>query len=101
MIQSPLMPKIALLASAGTKALWRGAQPVNDPKSLVIKSNILCLINNLLRQSFANVYVEVMHSVVYLVVLEVIIPIQGLHLSGSTNYSDSGTGANIRACGLI
>ena len=95
------MPKIALLVSAGSKALRRGTQPVNDPKSLAIKSNILRLINHLLRQSFANIYVEVMHSVVYLVVLEVIIPVEGPHLSGSTNYSDSGTGANLRACGHI
>ena len=95
------MPKIALLTSSGSKALRRGVQPVNDPETLSLKGNILCLINHLLRQGFTNVYVEAMHSVVYLVLLEVSIQVTCLHLSGSTNCSDSGTGANIRACGLI
>jgi hypothetical protein len=74
MLQFPLMPKIALLISAGAKAQLEGKDPARCPKTLSLRGNVLELVNDLLKRDTGKGYVEAIHAVVHLVHLEVRVP---------------------------
>jgi hypothetical protein len=80
MLQSPLIPKVALLISAGAKAQLEGKDPTQCPKALAMRGNVLALVNDLLKR---EMYVEAIHAVVYLVHLEVRVPQLVIKLRGA------------------
>jgi hypothetical protein len=71
MIQSPLMPHIAILMSAASQAAEPTLQTTRMSETIVIKSQVLSLINDFLRQDFSVVGGEALRAVVHLVVIEV------------------------------
>ncbi|PVH68030.1 hypothetical protein DL98DRAFT_634445, partial [Cadophora sp. DSE1049] len=70
MIQSPLMPDLALLTSVGVKARLQGLQLAKCSDVLAMRSNILSLLNQFLKQDFNHIYAEAIHFVIHLVLLE-------------------------------
>ena len=71
MIQSPLMPHIAILMSAASQAAEPNLQTTGALETIVIKSQVLSLINEFLRQDFSVVGGEALRTVIHLVVIEV------------------------------
>ncbi|KAH8679500.1 hypothetical protein BGZ60DRAFT_400152 [Tricladium varicosporioides] len=70
MLQYPLMPKIALLTSAGAKAQLEWRDPSRCPQSLAMRRDVLVLVNELLKRDWGVVYVEAICAVMHLVHLE-------------------------------
>jgi hypothetical protein len=73
MMQSPLFPHIAMLMSSVTQSLeQRFTSDTNPEEPLMIKANVLALINkSLTEQDFAAVAVDVMRCVTNLTITEV------------------------------
>jgi hypothetical protein len=71
MIQSPLMPNIAILMASYTQALERTLEVHKYSETLSIKVHVLSLVNNFLRQDFDVVGGEALRAVIHLVILEV------------------------------
>lgn len=71
MIQSPLMPNIAILMASYTQAFEQGLEVQKYSETLSIKSHVLSLINEFLRQDFDLVGGEALRAVIHLVILEV------------------------------
>jgi hypothetical protein len=71
MIQSPLMPNIAILMASYTEALDEGFEVVKHSEALSIKAHVLSLINQFLTQDFDIVGGEALRAVIHLVILEV------------------------------
>ncbi|KAH6662300.1 hypothetical protein B0J14DRAFT_308034 [Halenospora varia] len=69
-VQSPLMPEIAVLTSLSFEARLQGLEPAKYPKALAIRGRILSLLNQHLKHDHKNVYVEAIHAVIHLVQLE-------------------------------
>jgi hypothetical protein len=71
MIQSPLMPNIAILMASYTQALDQRHEMIKQSEPLSIKAHVLSLINHFLRQDFNVVGGEALRAVIHLVILEV------------------------------
>ncbi len=71
MLQSPIMPRIALLSAATTQSLLRDADFAQDSELMSLKSAVLSRINEFLKGDFNTVAREVLRSVIHLVILEV------------------------------
>lgn len=71
MIQSPLMPHIAILMSSASQAAEPDLQRTKPSETMVIKSGVLTLINDFLTQDFNVVAGEALRAVIHLVVVEV------------------------------
>lgn len=71
MIQSPLMPNIAILMASYTQAVEQGLEARKYSETLSIKSHVLSLINAFLRQDFDLVGGEALRAVTHLVIIEV------------------------------
>lgn len=71
MIQSPLMPNIAILMASYTQALEQGSEAMKHSEPLSIKAHVLSLINHFLKQDFDVVGGEALRAVIHLVILEV------------------------------
>ena len=71
MIQSPLMPNIAILMASYTQALDQGYEMIKQSEPLSIKAHVLSLINQFLKQDFNVVGGEALRAVIHLVILEV------------------------------
>jgi len=74
MLQSPLMPRIALLISAGAKARMEGKDPARCLKTMAMRGNVLMLVKDLVGREMGNFYAVAIHAVVHLVHLDVRIP---------------------------
>lgn len=104
MMQSPIMPKIALLSSATTQSLLRGPDLGLDAELMSLKSAVLTRVNEFLRDDFTRVASEVLRSVIHLVIMEVRWRSTKSRIgcgSMRSNRESSGSGARIAACGLI
>jgi len=71
MIQSPLMPNIAILMAAATQTLENDSQLEKRPETFTIKANVLGLVNDFLRQDFRVVGGEALRAVIHLAITEV------------------------------
>jgi hypothetical protein len=71
MMQSPLMPQIAIFTASGYRALTRGQEVTNYPETIAIKGMMLSSINEYLEQDFNKIHQEAIQSVVHLALLEV------------------------------
>ncbi len=71
MIQSPLMPHIAILMSCAAQTAEPELQVIKSSETFGIKSQVLALINDFLRQDFNVVGGEALRAVIHLVVVEV------------------------------
>jgi hypothetical protein len=71
MIQSPLMPNIAILMASYTQAQEQCLEIQKSSEILSIKAHVLSLINTFLRQDFDLVGGEALRAVIHLVILEV------------------------------
>ena len=70
MIQSPLMPNIAILMASYSQRLERGLN-VDPSQTLTIKAHVLSLVNQYIKQDFMLVSDEAIRAVTHLVILEV------------------------------
>ena len=71
MIQSPLMPSIAILMASYTQKVEQGLEIQKFSETLSIKVHVLSLINAFLNQDFDLVGGEALRAVIHLVILEV------------------------------
>jgi hypothetical protein len=71
MMQSPLVPEIAVLTGSGYRAIMRGVEVSKDPETIAIKVRVLNHINEFLRQDFDKIYAQAIQTVAHLVMLEV------------------------------
>jgi hypothetical protein len=71
MMQSPLMPQIAIFTASGYRALIRGQEVTKHPETVAIKGMLLSSINSYLRYDFDKIHEEAIQSVVHLALLEV------------------------------
>jgi len=71
MMQSPLMPQIAIFTASGYRALIRGQDVARCPETIAIKGMLLSSINSYLKYDFDKIYEEAIQSVVHLALLEV------------------------------
>jgi hypothetical protein len=71
MMQSPLMPQIAIFTASAYRALTRGQEVTQDLETIAIKGMILSSINEYLEQDFNEIYQEAIQSVLHLALLEV------------------------------
>lgn len=71
MMQSPLMPQIAIFTASGYRALIRGQDVMKYSETIAIKGMILSSINSYLKQDFNKICEEATHSVLHLALLEV------------------------------
>lgn len=65
------MPHIAILMSSASQATEPTLQTTRMSETIVIKSQVLSLINEFLRQDFSLVGGEALRAVIHLVVIEV------------------------------
>jgi hypothetical protein len=71
MMQSALVPEIAVLTGAGYRAIVRGADVSKDPETIAIRVRVLAHISKFLQQDFDKIYMEAIKTVAHLVMLEV------------------------------
>jgi hypothetical protein len=71
MMQSPLVPEIAVLTGAGYRAIIRGADVSTDPETIAIRVRVLAHISEFLQQDFNKIYMQAIQTVAHLVMLEV------------------------------
>jgi hypothetical protein len=71
MMQSPLVPEIAVLTGAGYRAIIRGADVSKDPETIAIRVRVLAHISEFLQQDFDKIYMQAIQTVAHLVMLEV------------------------------
>jgi hypothetical protein len=71
MMQSPLMPQMAIFTASGYIALIRDKDVTRYPEIIAIKGVILSSINKYLEQDFSKIYEEAVQSVLHLALLEV------------------------------
>ncbi|KAF8848998.1 hypothetical protein BDZ45DRAFT_248662 [Acephala macrosclerotiorum] len=69
-IQSPLMPHIAILMSSASQTAEPASQVTKASETFAIKSQVLALINEFLKQDFAVIGGEALRAVIHLVVME-------------------------------
>ncbi|CZR68073.1 uncharacterized protein PAC_17972 [Phialocephala subalpina] len=69
-IQSPLMPHIAILMSSTSQTAEPNLQVAKASETFAIKSQVLALINEYLKQDFALISTEALRAVIHLVVME-------------------------------
>jgi hypothetical protein len=70
MMQSPLMPKIAILTASGYRALIRGVEVTRCPDTVAIKGELFSHINEYLKQDFNQIYNQVIQCVAHIAILE-------------------------------
>jgi hypothetical protein len=70
MIQSPLMPNIAILMASCSQRIERGMD-IDPSQTLSIKSHVLSLVTQYLKQDFALIGDEAVRAVTHLVIVEV------------------------------
>ena len=101
MMQSPLVPEIAVLTGAGYRAIIRGADVSKDPETIAIRVRVLAHISEFLQQDFNKIYMQAIQTVAHLVMLEVrsrsYTEIRG---SMANQILKSGTGAIMQPYGL-
>ena len=71
MIQSPLMPNIAILMASYSERLERGVEVGRCSETLSIKAYVLGLVNKFLEQDFRLIGDEAIRAVTHLVIVEV------------------------------
>jgi hypothetical protein len=71
MIQSPLMPNIAILMASYSERLERGVEVEPYSETFSIKAHVLGLVNKFLEQDFRLISDEAIRAVTHLVILEV------------------------------
>lgn len=92
------MPHIAILMSSASQAAEPALQTTRASETIVIKTQVLSLINEFLRQDFSAVGGEALRAVIHLVVIEV----KMLCLSERESVDfDSGGGVQHPAYGRI
>ncbi|KAH8594979.1 hypothetical protein B0O99DRAFT_687293 [Bisporella sp. PMI_857] len=69
MIQSPLMPNIAILMASCSQRIERGMD-IDPSQTLSIKSHVLSLVTQYLKQDFALIGDEAVRAVTHLVIVE-------------------------------
>lgn len=70
MLQSPLMPNIAILMASYSERLELGLEVRQNPETLSIKAHVLGLVNKFLEQDFKLISDEAIRAVTHLVILE-------------------------------
>lgn len=71
MIQSPLMPNIAILMASYSERFERGLDVGRHSETFSIKAYVLGLVNKFLEQDFKSISDEAIRAVTHLVILEV------------------------------
>jgi hypothetical protein len=71
MIQSPLMPNIAILMSSATQMVQHDTEMKRKNETVAIKANVLAVVNNFLQQDFNLIGGEALRAVIHLAILEV------------------------------
>jgi hypothetical protein len=71
MLQSPLMPNIAILMASYSERLECGLEARQNSETLSIKAHVLGLVNKFLDQDFQLISDEAIRAVTHLVILEV------------------------------
>jgi hypothetical protein len=70
MIQSPLMPNIAILMASATQSSESIIESKKQAETLKIKSSVLALVNTFLRQDFSIIGGEALRAVIHLAITE-------------------------------
>jgi hypothetical protein len=94
-----LIPNVAILMASSMQSLQPEIKTEKHSETLLIKSNVLATINNLLQQDFASVARQALSAVVHLTIVEVslCIPLSGI--AERLNELSSGGGEIQRAYG--
>ncbi len=71
MIQSPLMPNIAIIMASATQSSEHECMVRKSPETLSIQSHVFKIINQFLKQDFNEVGGEALRAVIHLAILEV------------------------------
>ena len=70
MVQSPMMPNIAILMASATQS-YLDQSEARYSETLIIKSHVLALINQFIRQDFNVIGNQALRIVIHIVVIEV------------------------------
>jgi len=71
MIQSPLMPNIAIMMASATQSSEQDLMVKKSSETLSIQSHVFKIINQFLKQDFNEVGGEALRAVIHLAILEV------------------------------
>jgi hypothetical protein len=71
MIQSPLMPNIAIMMASATQTSEQELTVKKSSETLSIQSHVFKIINQFLKQDFSEVGGEALRAVIHLAILEV------------------------------
>jgi hypothetical protein len=71
MIQSPLMPNIAIMMASATQGSEQEFLVRKSSETLSIQSHVFKIINQFLKQDFSKVGGEALRAVIHLAILEV------------------------------
>jgi hypothetical protein len=71
MIQSPLMPNIAIMMASATQNSEQNLTFKKSPETLSIQSHVFKIINQFLKRDFNEVGGEALRAVIHLAILEV------------------------------
>ena len=70
-MQSPLMPQIAIFTASAYRAHTSGCELDRATQTIALKGKIYSKINHILEQDFDKIHLQIIQSVLQLVVLEV------------------------------
>jgi hypothetical protein len=101
MIQSPLMPNIAILMASATQSSEQQLVVKKTSETLSIQSHVFNIINQFLKQDFSEVGGEALRAVVHLAILEVSLCTANFRcwVMNNADKSYSSSGALQRCCG--
>lgn len=71
-MQSPLMPHIALFTACAYRAHTSGAEMVTHAPTMALKGRLLHHINSFLEEDFDKVHQQLIQSILHLIIIEVI-----------------------------
>jgi hypothetical protein len=94
------MPNIVILYSSAVQKIMKGEHVLDHPETLALKSNLLYLVNQLLKQNFEKIGAQAICAVLHLAALEVGIP-EKSPIESQLILLASSVGGNMIACGHI
>jgi hypothetical protein len=70
-MQSPLMPHIAIFTASGYRAHTSGCEMANHTQTMAMKGMLLHRINGFLEEDFDKIHEQVIQSTLHLILMEV------------------------------
>jgi hypothetical protein len=70
-LQSPLLPKIAILEASGFYAINRGIEVSKNEETIALRSEVLRDIKNMIEGDFEKVWQGVIQSVMHMTMIDV------------------------------